>query len=105
MGILDGRVAIITGAGRGIGASIARRFAEEGASLVVNDYGGNPDGTGSDAGPAEVIAKEISAQGGKVVSDAGDIAEVATGQRLVDTAVSEFGKVDILVNVAGILRD
>jgi NAD(P)-dependent dehydrogenase (short-subunit alcohol dehydrogenase family) len=105
MGVIDGRVAIITGGGRGIGASISRLFAAEGASVIINDLGGHPDGTGSDAGPAQEIAAEIVAAGGAAVSDGGDIADVATGERLVATAVKEFGKLDIVVNVAGILRD
>jgi NAD(P)-dependent dehydrogenase (short-subunit alcohol dehydrogenase family) len=105
MGMLDGRVAIITGGGRGIGASISRLFAAEGASLVINDLGGNPDGTGSDAGPARAIADELTAGGARAVSDGGDIADTETGERLVQTAVDQFGKLDIVVNVAGILRD
>ena len=105
MGMLDGRVAIITGGGRGIGASISRLFAAEGASLVINDLGGNPDGTGSDAGPARAIADELTAAGARAVSDGGDIADTATGERLVQAAVDQFGKLDIVVNVAGILRD
>jgi NAD(P)-dependent dehydrogenase (short-subunit alcohol dehydrogenase family) len=105
MGVIDGRVAIITGGARGIGASISRLFAAEGASLVINDLGGSPDGSGSDDGPAKQIADEISAAGGKAVSDGGDIADVATGERLVQTAVEQYGKLDIVVNVAGILRD
>ena len=105
MGMLDGRVAIITGGGRGIGASISRLFAAEGASLVINDLGGNPDGTGSDAGPATAIADELTTGGTKAVADGGDIADTATGERLVQTAVDQFGKLDIVVNVAGILRD
>ena len=105
MGVIDGRVAIITGGARGIGASISRLFAEQGASLVINDLGGAPDGSGSDGGPAKEIADEITAKGGTAVSDGGDIADVATGERLVKTAVEQFGKLDIVVNVAGILRD
>jgi len=105
MGRLNGRVAIVTGAGNGIGAAIARRFAREGAHVVVNDLGSSPDGTGADAGPAEGVAKEIRAAGGKALADHGDIADVATGERLVTTAVEEFGKLDVVVNVAGILRD
>src|SRR6202012_806843 len=105
MGVIDGRVAIITGGARGIGASISRLFAEQGASLVINDLGGAPDGSGSDGGPAKAIADEITAKGGSAVSDGGDIADVATGERLVKTAVEQFGKLDIVVNVAGILRD
>jgi NAD(P)-dependent dehydrogenase (short-subunit alcohol dehydrogenase family) len=105
MGVIDGRVAIITGGGRGIGASISRLFGREGAAVVVNDLGGGPDGTGSDEGPAKQIADEIIAAGGKAVPDGGDIGDTATGERLVRTAVEQFGKLDIVVNVAGILRD
>src|SRR5216683_4081413 len=105
MGVIDGRVAIITGGARGIGASISRLFATEGASLVINDRGGGPDGSGSDEGPAKQIADEIVAAGGAAVADGGDIGDVATGERLVRTAVDQFGKLDVVVNVAGILRD
>jgi NAD(P)-dependent dehydrogenase (short-subunit alcohol dehydrogenase family) len=105
MGVIDGRVAIITGGARGIGASISRLFAQEGASVVINDLGGNADGTGGDQGPAKQVADEIVAAGGQAVADGGDIGDVATGERLVQTAVDEFGKLDIVVNVAGILRD
>jgi NAD(P)-dependent dehydrogenase (short-subunit alcohol dehydrogenase family) len=105
MSVIDGRVAIITGAGRGIGASISRLFAQEGAALVVNDLGGGTDGTGSDEGPAKQMADEIVAAGGRAVADGGDIGDTATGERLVRTAVEQFGKLDIVVNVAGILRD
>jgi NAD(P)-dependent dehydrogenase (short-subunit alcohol dehydrogenase family) len=105
MGVIDGRVAIITGGGRGIGASISRLFAAQGAKVVINDLGGHTDGTGGDEGPARQVAEEIIAAGGTAVADGGDIADVATGERLVDTAVKEFGKLDIVVNVAGILRD
>ena len=105
MGVIDGRVAIITGGARGIGASISRLFATEGASLVINDLGGSPDGTGSDEGPAKQLADEIAAAGGTAVADGGDVADVATGERLVRTAVEQFGRLDIVVNVAGILRD
>jgi len=105
MGVIDGRVAIITGGARGIGASISRLFASQGASLVINDLGGSPDGTGSDEGPAKQLAEEIAAAGGTAVADGGDVADVATGERLVRTAVEEFGRLDVVVNVAGILRD
>jgi len=105
MGVIDGRVAIITGGARGIGASISRLFAAEGASLVINDLGGRTDGTGGDEGPAKQIADEIVAAGGTAVPDGGDIGDVATGERLVETAIEQYGKLDIVVNVAGILRD
>jgi NAD(P)-dependent dehydrogenase (short-subunit alcohol dehydrogenase family) len=105
MGQLDGRVAIVTGGGRGIGASIAKRFAQEGAAVVVNDLGGSPDGVGKDAGPAHEVAEEIRAAGGQAIANGGDISETDTGEELVSTAVKEFAKLDILVNVAGILRD
>lgn len=105
MGVLEGKVAIITGGGRGIGASISRAFVREGASIVVNDLGSAEDGTGLDAGPAQDIANELNKDGLKVVADGGDIADVATGERLVALAIENFGKLDIVVNVAGILRD
>jgi NAD(P)-dependent dehydrogenase (short-subunit alcohol dehydrogenase family) len=95
----------VTGGGRGIGASISRLFAAEGAKLVINDLGSSTDGHGGDQGPARDIAAEIVAGGGEAVSDGGDIADVATGQRLVDLALEHYGKLDIVVNVAGILRD
>ncbi|MER6980087.1 SDR family NAD(P)-dependent oxidoreductase [Streptomyces carpinensis] len=105
MGTLDGRVAIVTGAGRGIGASISRMFAQQGALLVLNDLGSGPDGTGGDAGPAQDIAKEINDLGGRAVSDGGDVADTATGRRLVELALEHYGRLDVVVNVAGILRD
>ena len=105
MGALEGRIAIITGGGNGIGAAISRYFAREGARLVINDLGANPDGTGGDTGPAQKVADEIVAAGGHAVSDGGDIADVATGERLVRTAIDTYGGLDIVVNVAGILRD
>jgi len=105
MGVLDGRIAIITGGGNGIGASISRYFAREGARVVINDLGANPDGTGGDEGPAKKVADEIVAAGGQAISDGGDIADVATDERLVRMAVDTYGGLDIVVNVAGILRD
>ncbi|MCU1641343.1 MAG: short chain dehydrogenase family protein 39 [Nocardia sp.] len=105
MGILDNRVAVITGGGRGIGAALARAFAQEGAAVVVNDLGTAPDGVGGDKSPVHEIVEEIRAAGGQAIADDGDIADVATGRRLVETAVDEYGKLDVLVNVAGILRD
>jgi len=107
MGILDGRVAIITGAGRGIGAEVARLYVKEGAKVVINDLGGSGDGTGADAGPAKNMADELNNAAGELVavSDAGDIAEVETGERLLQLAIDNFGKLDVVVNIAGILRD
>jgi NAD(P)-dependent dehydrogenase (short-subunit alcohol dehydrogenase family) len=105
MNSLEGRVAIVTGAGRGIGASISRLFAAEGAALVLNDLGGGTSGTGHSSGPAAEMAREINDAGGRAVADDGDVADTATGQRLVDLALEHYGKLDILVNVAGILRD
>lgn len=105
MGTLDGRVAIITGAGRGIGREHALLFAAEGASVVVNDLGGGNDGTGSDVGPAQEVVNEIRAAGGKAVANTDDIADWSGAESLVAQAVAEFGALDVLVNNAGILRD
>jgi NAD(P)-dependent dehydrogenase (short-subunit alcohol dehydrogenase family) len=105
MGTLDGRVAIVTGAGRGIGRSVAHLLASEGAAVVVNDLGGAVDGSGSDAGPAQQEVDEISAAGGRAVASGADVSDHAAAEDLIKTAVSEFGRLDVLVNVAGILRD
>jgi NAD(P)-dependent dehydrogenase (short-subunit alcohol dehydrogenase family) len=105
MGALDGRVAIITGAGRGIGREHALLFAAEGAKVVVNDLGGNPDGTGDDRTPAEQVVHEIEKMGGEAIANADNVASWEGGQRMVNAAVEAFGQLDILVNNAGILRD
>ena len=105
MGALEGRVAAITGAGRGIGREHALLFASEGAKVVVNDLGGNPDGTGSDASPAQQVVDEIKAAGGEAVAHTDDISTWDGAQSLVQAAVDEFGRLDVLVNNAGILRD
>jgi NAD(P)-dependent dehydrogenase (short-subunit alcohol dehydrogenase family) len=105
MGVLDGRVAIITGAGRGIGREHALLFAKEGASLVINDLGGANDGTGSDAGPAQQVVDEIRAAGGEAVANTDSVADAAAAQRIVMTALDAFGRLDTVVNNAGILRD
>jgi NAD(P)-dependent dehydrogenase (short-subunit alcohol dehydrogenase family) len=105
MGALDGRVAIITGAGRGIGREHALLFASEGAKVVVNDLGGAMDGTGDDRTPAEQVVDEIKAMGGEAIANADNVAEWDGGQRLVQSAVDAFGDLHVLVNNAGILRD
>jgi NAD(P)-dependent dehydrogenase (short-subunit alcohol dehydrogenase family) len=105
MGALDGRVAIITGAGRGIGREHALLFAREGARVVVNDLGGGNDGSGADVGPAQEVVNEIRALGGEAVANTDNVATWAGAKALVDQAIAEFGGLDILVNNAGILRD
>jgi NAD(P)-dependent dehydrogenase (short-subunit alcohol dehydrogenase family) len=105
MARLDGRVAIVTGAGRGIGRSVARLLAGEGASVIVNDLGSAVDGSGHDSGPAHDVVAEIAEAGGKAVANGADISVFAAAENLVQTAIEEFGRLDILVNVAGILRD
>jgi NAD(P)-dependent dehydrogenase (short-subunit alcohol dehydrogenase family) len=104
MGRLEGRVAAITGAGRGIGAEIAKLMAREGAKVVVNDLGANTDGSGSGK-IADDVAREIREAGGEAVGHTQSIAEVAGGESLLKTAIDSFGALDILVNNAGILRD
>ena len=105
MGTLDGRVAIITGAGRGIGREHALLFAAEGAKVVVNDLGGAADGTGGSLSPAEEVVAEIKGMGGEAVPNGDNVADWEGGQRLINSAVEAFGDLDILVNNAGILRD
>ena len=105
MGSLDGRVAIVTGAGRGIGRSVALLLASEGMSVVVNDLGGALDGSGSDSGPARGVAEAIAGTGGRAVASGADVSDHAAAEALIKTAISEFGRLDVLVNAAGILRD
>ena len=105
MGALDGRVAIITGAGRGIGREHALLFAAEGAKVVVNDLGAGTDGSGADASPAEQLATEIRASGGEAIANHDDVADWEGSQRLVNAAIEHFGDLHVLVNNAGILRD
>ena len=105
MGALDGRVAVITGAGRGLGREHALLFAAEGAKVVVNDLGGGPDGAGRDAGPAGQVADEIRAAGGEAVASTDDITSADGAQRMIQQAIDEFGALHVLVNNAGILRD
>ena len=105
MGRLDGRVAIVTGAGRGIGKSVATLLASEGASVVVADLGVAVDGSGQDAGPAHGTVAEIEKAGGKAIANSGDISDFDAAESLIKSAIEEFGQLDVLVNVAGILRD
>ena len=105
MGELQGRVAIITGAGRGIGREHALLSAAEGAKVVGNDLGGANDGTGTDATPAQEVVNEIKAMGGEAVANYDNVADWEGAQRMVNQAVETFGDLDILVNNAGILRD
>ena len=105
MGALDGRVAVITGAGRGLGREHALLFAAEGAKLVINDLGGGPDGSGSDPTPAQQVVEEIRAAGGEAVANADDVTSADGAQRMIEQAVGEFGALHVLVNNAGILRD
>ncbi|MHB8464908.1 MAG: SDR family oxidoreductase [Acidimicrobiales bacterium] len=105
MGELAGRVAIITGAGRGIGREHALLFAAEGAKVVVNDLGGAADGSGTDRTPAEEVVDEIKAMGGEAIANADNIADWDGGERLVNSAIEAFGDLHVLVNNAGILRD
>ena len=104
-GLCEGRVCIVTGAGRGIGREHALMLAAEGARVVVNDLGGTRDGTGTDAGPAQEVVDEIVAAGGEAVANTDDISDWAGAERIVDQAIDTFGRLDVLVNNAGILRD
>lgn len=104
-GICDGRVVIITGAGRGIGRGHALEFARQGAKLVVNDLGVEVDATGGTSAVAETLAEEIRSLGGEAVANSDDVSDWDGAGRLVDQAVQTYGRVDVLVNNAGILRD
>ncbi len=102
---LDGKVAVVTGGGRGIGREHALALARAGANIVVNDLGASLAGEGADTGPAHDVVREIEALGGEAVADGENVADFAGAKRLIDGAVAAFGRLDILVNNAGILRD
>ncbi|MGH2604899.1 MAG: SDR family NAD(P)-dependent oxidoreductase, partial [Dehalococcoidia bacterium] len=102
---LEGRVAVVTGSGRGIGRGVAHLLAEEGCAVVVNDYGVAVDGTQPSSGPSQEVADEIKAKGGRAVANYDSVATAAGGENMVKQALDEFGRLDILINVAGILRD
>ena len=102
---LQGRAAVVTGAGRGIGRAIAELLASEGAAVVVNDLGVNVDGSGASSSVADEVVEGIRARGGRAVANHDSVSDFAAAERIIDTAVREFGAIDILVNNAGILRD
>ena len=105
MALLDGKVAVITGAGRGIGREEALLMAKHGAKVVVNDLGGHFDGTGQSRSPAEDVVKEIRAAGGEAVANFESVTDFKAAKRIIECAIDNFGKLNIIVNNAGILRD
>lgn len=105
MGLLNGKVAVITGAGGGLGEAYARLFASEGAAVLVNDLGPTRAGSGADPSPAERVAHEIRSSGGRAVANGDDVSTVTGGQNILRQTLEHFGRVDILINNAGILRD
>jgi NAD(P)-dependent dehydrogenase (short-subunit alcohol dehydrogenase family) len=104
-GLCEGRVAIVTGGGRGIGREYCLMLAAEGAKVVVNDLGGSRDGSGADSGPAHEVVAEIKAAGGEAVANGADVSDFAQAKGMIDQAVQAFGKLDVVINNAGILRD
>ena len=103
--LLKGKSVVITGAGRGIGREIALLMARQGARVVVDDYGGTATGTGGEKGPADEVVNDIRKAGGEAVPNYDSVASMAGGQAIVRTAVDAFGRLDVVVNNAGILRD
>src|SRR5436309_13049403 len=104
-GCLDGKVVLVTGAGRGIGRDIARLAAKEGAAVVINDLGGSTEGEGADAGPAKEVVEEIRGAGGRALANTDSVTDPAGAERMVKAAIENFGRIDCVVNNAGILRD
>jgi NAD(P)-dependent dehydrogenase (short-subunit alcohol dehydrogenase family) len=105
MPLLEGKVAIVTGGGNGLGEAYCKLFAAEGAAVVVNDLGGARDGTGADKSAAQKVVDAIKAAGGRAVANGDDVSTMQGGQNILTTALDAFGRIDILVNNAGILRD
>ncbi|MFT4584810.1 MAG: NAD(P)-dependent dehydrogenase (short-subunit alcohol dehydrogenase family) [Gammaproteobacteria bacterium] len=103
--MVDGKVVLVTGAGRGIGREIALLMAKHGAKVVVNDFGGSVDGTGSDEGPAVEVVNEITASGGSAIANTGSVAERKDAEAMIRDAIDAYGRIDVVVNNAGILRD
>src|SRR6476659_2823455 len=105
MGMLDGKVAIVTGAGNGVGRGEAIMLADHGAKVVVNDLGGSVQGDGADKQAADAVVEVIKARGGEAVANYDSVADFGGAQNIIGTAIDAFGRLDILVNNAGVLRD
>ena len=103
--MVEGKVVVVTGAGGGIGRDIALAMAREGAKVVVNDIGASVSGEGNDAGPAQSVVNEIKALGGEAVANTDSVSEAASAGHIIQTALDSFGRIDVVVNNAGILRD
>src|SRR5579871_2891783 len=104
-GICEGRVVIVTGAGRGLGRAHALEFARQGARVVINDVGAELDGSGSSTGPAGEVVDQIRSMGGEAIANGDDISDEAGSKHLIDSAIQQWGSLDVVMNNAGILRD